>query len=444
MAPLSALTHKGYPAWAPALPAHQVGQQGWNLHQADWPLPCAVLRQGALAHNLGWMQRLVQTAGADLAPHGKTTLSPELMRAQVQAGAWGITFATVGQLAWGLAHGIQRAVIANQVMQAHDLAWLQRLHRQHPGLQTPFLLDSDAQLDAIEAASTQADAASPGPWHPLDVLVELGLPGGRTGCRHDDQALALARRASASPAVRLVGIECYEGLWAQGNDEADAALVAQLMQRVHALVRACDAQDLFHASPEILVTAGGSAVYDLVLQHLRPAAQDGALSRPVRALLRSGCYITHDHGSYLRYGQGVSRRLQALPAGSPLAFDGCASGLQGALEVWTLVQSVPEPGLAIVNAGKRDLSHDLDLPTPLAVVRGGVRQAAPATWCIARMNDQHAYLSWPVVDGQTAPVTVGDRVVLGISHPCTTFDRWRWMPVVDDEGRIVDAITTGF
>jgi D-serine dehydratase len=425
---LSAATHKGYPAWAAPLPASAVGAQGWHIHRPDWPLPCAVLRRDALQHNLGWMQRLVSAAGADLAPHGKTTLSPELLRAQIDAGAWGITFASVSQLAFGLAHGVRRAVIANQVVLTHDLQWLQALHRMHPGLQAPFLLDSPDQLAALEAEARRSCGTA---WQPLDVLIELGLPRGRTGCRDHHTALDLARAVHASPAVRLVGIECYEGLWTQGDDAADAALVQTLMARVHRLAQDCDTLGLFQHLPEVLVTAGGSAVYDLVLAHLRPT-----LSRPVRALLRSGCYITHDHGFYQRLGQGVTRRLAAGAAA-------CGSGLRAALEVWCAVQSVPEPGLAILNAGKRDLSADMGLPVPVALWPAGAEepQAAPGHWTITQLNDQHAHLdTGPGPSG----LRVGDRVVLGISHPCTTFDKWRWMPVVDGQGTVVDAITTGF
>jgi D-serine dehydratase len=39
---------------------------------------------------------------------------------------------------------------------------------------------------------------------------------------------------------------------------------------------------------------------------------------------------------------------------------------------------------------------------------------------------------------------VGDRVALGLSHPCTTFDKWRWMPLVEDDGVISGAIHTCF
>jgi D-serine dehydratase len=72
------------------------------------------------------------------------------------------------------------------------------------------------------------------------------------------------------------------------------------------------------------------------------------------------------------------------------------------------------------------------------------RRPAPAGWAITGLNDQHAYLRLGDTDPQAPPLQVGDRIVLGLSHPCTTFDKWRWMPIVDDDYRVVDAVTTVF
>ncbi|HEV8690056.1 MAG TPA: amino acid deaminase [Ideonella sp.] len=417
--PLLDQRFKAYPSGAPPLRRSQIGAQGWNVLAGDLPLPLAVVQRQPLAHNLAWMQHLVEAAGIGFAPHGKTTMSPQLFQAQLAAGAWGITFANVQQLAIGVASGVRRALVANQVLQLADVATLAALLESHVDLRAPFLVDSEAQVALIEAAGMPVA---------FEVLVELGLPGGRTGCRDDDGALALARRVHASPALRLGGVEAYEGLWASGEDAADRALVAALLQRLHRFVAACEEEGLFDAE-ELIVSAGGSAVFDLVARGLKPAAT----TRPVQALLRSGCYVTHDDGAYRRYVQAVNRRL------------GCsdASGLRAALEVWALVQSCPEPGLAILNAGKRDVSTDWGLPVALKFSRAGqlFAEAAPAGWTIDKLNDQHTYLRFS--DGQT-PLQVGDRVALGISHPCTTFDKWRWLPVVDDSYTVIDAITTCF
>jgi D-serine dehydratase len=231
---------------------------------------------------------------------------------------------------------------------------------------------------------------------------------------------------SASPAVRLGGIECYEGGVAKCDSAHDTREVSDLVRRVTEVVRTCDAEGLF-ADADILVTAGGSAVFDLVLPMLRLQH----LGKPLTGVLRSGCYITHDHGNYARFLSQLEQR------------EGLTSSLQAALEVWTMVQSVPEPGLALLTCGRRDVSYDLEMPIPQRWVQRGSREevAAPADWKISALNDQHAYLRF---DPALVSPTVGDRIALGISHPCTTFDKWRWIPVVEDNWDITGAVHTQF
>jgi D-serine dehydratase len=429
---------KGFPAAQVPMPRSQIGLQGWQVMRGDLPMPLAVIRKARLEHNLGWMQRFVAGHGIGLAPHGKTTLSPQLFAAQLQAGAWGITVANVSQAALAFASGAQQVLIANQVLNAVELRGLAALLAgtgSDPGepsdsgmraRRAPFLLDSFEQLSAIEA-EVQAQG-----WAPFEVLLELGIAGGRTGVRGEEEAFALARAARRSPSVRLVGVECYEGLWTRGDDDADRAVVDDLLGRSVALARRIDKELGFEAQT-ILISAGGSAVFDLVAPWLHPA-----LSQPVQGLLRSGCYVTHDQGRYTRLVSQVNRRL---------GID-CQSGLQAALEVWATVQSMPEPGLAILSVGRRDVSTDIDLPQPVAWCGQGMDRpgAAPAGWTVTGLNDQHAYLkhSADAAIGSIQPLQVGDRIGLGLSHPCTTFDKWRWIAVVDEDYRVIDAVVTWF
>jgi D-serine dehydratase len=419
--PLLDATFKGFPHGAVPVPRSHVGQLGWNVMAGDLPLPLAVIRRSALAHNVGWMQRFANDAGVSFAPHGKTTMSPQLFERQLQAGAWGLTFATVTQMQAGLAAGARNIVIANQVLDPADLAAIAALRETHADVRVIFLLDSQAQLALIESTSHD---------EPFDVLLEVGVPGGRTGCRTHEEAILLARRAQASGAVSLVGVECYEGLGVTGDSAADPPVADALMDRVERLALQCDAEGLF-SGDEVIVSAGGSGIFDRVVPRLRPA-----LTRRVRGLLRSGCYVTHDQGHYQRLVHVVNQRL------------GCddAAGLRAALEVWALVQSLPEPGLAILAVGKRDISHDLGLPVPLAVCARATRELrpAPAGWAIDQLNDQHAYLRLGAESPASRALQVGDRIVLGLSHPCTTFDKWRWMPIVDEDYTVVDAIVTCF
>lgn len=412
---------KSFPLASAPVAAGRIAERGWRLLADDLAYPLPVLRRSALEHNLRWMQDFARRKGVELAPHGKTTMSPELFAQQLAAGAWGLTFATVYQASVGVEAGARRIVIANQVVCDADLDGLDALLARQADLRVWFLADSLAQLGLIEDWATRR-----GSTRRFDVLLEMGIPGQRTGCRTLEQALALAQALARSRAVRLGGIECYEGSVARCDSEHDAREVTALVRRVLEAAQACDARGLLDGE-EILLTAGGSAVFDLVIPLLRAQG----LSRPVRGVLRSGCYVTHDHLNYARFLKNVERR------------EGLDASLRPALEVWAMVQSVPEPGLALLTCGRRDLSYDLEMPVPVShAPRGADRAAgAPAGWTISALNDQHAFLRF---DPAGPAPQVGDRVGLGISHPCTTFDKWRWLPVADDDGAITGAVQTRF
>ena len=419
-------TTKGYPLSAAPLPLAAIGAQGWQLLAGDMPLPLAVIRDSALAHNHAWMRDFVAATGVLLAPHGKTTMAPQIFAQQLAAGAWGMTVANVQQLGICARFGVRRILMANQLLGALEVRTVIRLQREHADLELHFLVDSPAQLAAIEAA-----AAHDPPPRKLTALIELGVPGGRTGLRTHDAALALARQVSASRVVSLSGLECYEGLQVSGDSARDARTVGSLMQRVKEAALACDGEGLF-AGPSIILTAGGSAAFDIVAREL-PVR----LSKPVLTILRSGCYVTHDSGNYERLLAGVKARSGGAWETRP--------GLQPALEVWSRVQSVPEPGLAILTMGKRDASYDIEMPIALKRFRageGGAPRPVPAGWTIASMNDQHAYLRFGADEAD--PPQVGELIGCGISHPCTTFDKWRVLFTVDDDYRVTGAIRTFF
>ncbi|QNP50576.1 amino acid deaminase [Diaphorobacter aerolatus] len=416
---------KGFPFTAEPCTATEIAARGWNVLAGDLPFPVAVLKRTALEHNIAWMQDYVGRKGVQLAPHGKTTMSPELFAAQMVAGAWGLTFATAYQVSVGVASGARRIIVANQVVCDADLDALDHMLAGNQGLRIWFLVDSVAQLALIEDWA-QRRASS----RVFEVLLEMGIPGKRTGCRSFDEAMLVAQAISQSRVATLAGVECYEGNAANCDNEHDIREVSALVRRVLNVALACDQRRLWSDDDDhLLFTAGGSAVFDLVM----PLLQAKGLSRPVRGVLRSGCYITHDHLNYARYLANVERR------------EGLDPSLRPALTVWAMVQSVPEPGLALLTCGRRDISFDIEMPVPVRWARSGERSAqnAPGSWRVTALNDQHAYLNFDAEQHSLAP-QVGDRIELGISHPCTTFDKWRWMPIVEDDGRVSGAIHTRF
>ena len=113
-----------------------------------------------------------------------------------------------------------------------------------------------------------------------------------------------------------------------------------------------------------------------------------------------------------------------------------------ALRLYASVVSTPEPGLAILGFGKRDAPYDIDLPIPLAVRRRTNCPTGPSEVLrgvrVLRCNDQHAFVE------HAGELAVGDQVVFGLSHPCTAFDKWSLVPVLDDEEHVIDLVTTQF
>jgi len=405
-------TTKGIPFDAPPLRVSDIGRQGWNVVSGSCPLPLAVLRTEALAANSAWMMAFARQHDLLLAPHGKTTMAPALFERQLRDGAWAMTVATAQQLAVCLSLGLHRIILANQpVGQTVDacFAALERI----PKLELYVLADSLEGVAVLAARAAQMRAGTPA----LRVLVEIGVAGARTGCR------TLVGAIAAVPGLMLAGVEAFEGVL------PDTTAVASLMSRVIEAAQAIDARGLF--AGDIVLSAGGSAFFDLVAADLEPVR----LSRPVLRVLRSGCYLTLDHFGYAQEFERVLReRRLAVPPG----------GLQPALEVWSYVQSRPDPDKVLLTMGKRDVGYDAGLPQPIRWFRPGGGMAAPAAMpegCfITGLNDQHAHMKI----APEAPFAVGDMIAVGIAHPCTTFERWQLLMLVDERLDVVGAVRTLF
>ncbi len=422
-APLTAL-EKGVPALASPLPLNEVGAQGWNLLAEDLPLPAAILRERALRNNSTWMRGFLEREHVDIAPHGKTTMAPAIFDLQVADGAWAITVSTPHHFAVASAFGFRRIFMANQLVGRRGIADVVAGLKASP--ETAFFCLAD---DRSNVAALADEARRAGLDRPLNVLVELGYPGGRTGCRTVGEALEVARAiAGEKGALRLAGVEGFEGLLHNDGAPEVIAQVDALLDGMVEVAERADGEGLFDDG-EILLSAGGSSYYDIVARRLSEAK----LSRPRRVLIRSGCYITHDSHMYARAREALARRNAELAA---------TGQLEPALEVWAYVQSRPEREKAIAGFGKRDSSYD-DPPVALKWFRPGLHDAPqpmPAGHVVQKLNDQHCHLQIPA----DSPLRTGDMVGFGISHPCLTFDKWRVMHLVDDNYRITGSIRTYF
>lgn len=417
---------KGFPGGHTPLSLAEIGRAGWNILGQDLPFPVAVLKASALDGNRAWMRAFLATSGVALAPHGKTTMSPQLFQAQLDDGAWGLTCATISQLQVYRRHGVRRVLLANQVVGRRNLDYLFDELARDESFEPYVLVDSVAGVGQLVAAAKRRGAG-----RPLPLLLEVGQPQLRTGARNLDTARAvIAAIEESTPHLALHGVESYEGLIA--GEPADVRMRMDALLDFHLEVAGLAAASLAaaNASPFIL-SGGGSEFFDVVAVRL----QSASLGRPTQVVLRSGCYLTQDH---LHYARAFERIAARRPSGSAIPGE-----LRPALEVWGCVQSRPEPTRAYVTGGKRDLSYDWELPTPALWYREGqhrVPQPMPAGHCTVGINDQHTHLELPA----DSPLAVGDLVGFGISHPCTTFDKWQLLYVVDDAYGVIDAVRTFF
>jgi len=407
-------TEKGFgvPPPGATVSAASLGASRPSLFGPGFTLPVLVLREPAVANNISAMAAYCAAAGVRLAPHGKTTMAPQLFAQQLAAGAWAVTAATVGELHVYRAFGIPRVLLANELTDPAGAAWLAGELATDPDFECYVYADSLPGVRLLDEAVRRAS-----PARPLPVLVELGYPGGRTGCRDLAAAEAVARAVAQAGSLRLAGVAGYEGGIGRDRTPQSIGKVAAYCRELRSLGERLAATGL--APDELILSAGGSAFFDVVVQELA----SGRAGRPApMVVLRSGVYIAFDHGLYA----GI------VPSPPPL--------LEPALELWAHVLSRPEHGLALACAGRRDVAFDAGLPVPLRI-RGRDGSLRPATGVRAvRLDDQHCYLQ--LSDG--AGLDPGEMVCFGVSHPCTTFDKWRVIPVIDDDYRVVDAVHTFF
>lgn len=410
--------YKSFPAGTPVT-IRDVGRSAWNVLGGEFLLPIMVLKDSALRHNLRVMEHFCRAQGISLAPHGKTHMSPQLLQMQLDAGAWGVTVATISQARVYRAFGAARIILANELVDTASARWAAEELERDSEFELFCLVDSSRGVEWLDGA-----LASHGPRRRLNVLLEVGMPAGRGGCRTAGEAREVAEAVVRSRHLRLAGVEAFEGIIHSDDQSATLDAVDRFLAGVRDLIVDLDAAQVFDHAEEVLVTAGGSAFPDRVVRGL---GGPWRLRRPVRVVVRSGCYVTHDAAHYMELSPFGGR----LPDTAPLS---------EALEVWGAVLSQPEPGLAILGFGKRDVSFDLGLPIPRFVMRDAepVRALNGSAQVVA-LNDQHAYLRYSGAD-----LRVGDVVGCGISHPCTAFDKWRLIPVVDNEYRVLDAVLTYF
>ena len=308
--------NKGIGPIASPLEPEETIDVGWSLLDEEIALPAAVLYEERLAHNVAWMRDFMKEYGVQLAPHGKTTMAPKLFERQMDSGAWGITVANAHQALVANRHGIPRVLIANQVVGRANLRIVSKLLHT-PDFELFGLVDSASNVYQLGEFLYDTGQS-------LNVLLELGPMGGRTGVRDQAQEQEVLDAIERWPnALSLAGIEVYEGVLAEEEEIRD------FLRRAVETLKRLQEEECFARKRPIL-TGAGSAWYDVVAEEFAPAK----LGVDAEVVLRPGCYLTHDVGIYRKAQEQIQQRNSVAAR--------MGAGLLPALQLWAYVQSVPE------------------------------------------------------------------------------------------------------
>jgi len=394
--------------------------KGWDLLAEEVSFPIAVINEASLLNNAKWMQNFSDSSDVKLAPHGKTSMAPELFKLQLEQGCWGISLATVPQVINAYTSGVKRIILANQLVGKYHFKLIADLLLKG-NLTFYCFVDSIDNAQKLDEYFSQRGVS-------LNILIELGVDGGRCGWRDLDDMSALIDIISHSQSLQLCGVSFYEGV-IHGNEAEEK--ICQFIDKVKKLTHDLATRNVF-ANPEVIITGAGSAWYDVVAKQLMADAHDNRLT--FQAIIRPGCYLIHDTGIYQTAQKQVLDRSQ-------LACD-VTGELVSSLELWAYVHSIPEPGFAIIGLGKRDVAFDAGLPTPEYVYRPGdiSPTKVAGSWQVTDIMDQHCMMKIT----ENSSLLPGDIVIFSSSHPCLTIDKWRHIGIRNENFVVNKTIATFF
>jgi len=394
--------YKGFPIDSYGKTLEQFLATKPNLFTSNFQFPIMVLKESALNNNIAQMMSFCDSVKAELAPHVKTTMSPQLAKMQIAAGVSALTVANFWQASIFLNFGFKKMIIANEVLDPMAIAAIAKINKLKQA-EIIFYVDSILALEII-----QKHTPSEGEQN---LFIEIGTENGRGGVRELSLVEQLAQRIKADKRLNLIGVTGFEGAVPDAaRGRRGEKKISKFCQKI---VAAAELAYPYKSDQPFVISAGGSAYFDIVARELNK------FEKPRRLLLRSGGYITHDHKYY----------EEIYP------FASTDRSFQPAIEVWAQVISKPEKGFGVLNLGKRDIGNDLHNPIPIKSYDGRVKSFSAV---IEKLNDQHGYLR------TSADFQLAQLIGLGISHPCTTFDKWRLVPLVNDNYDVVDCLQTFF
>lgn len=357
------------PEYAPARLQALIGQ---GVAAID--TPALVVDLDAMERNLQRMADYAKAHGMKLRPHAKMHKSAALGQRQMQAGAVGLCVQKTSEAEALAAAGVHNLYISNEVIAPAKLARVAALARQlaAQGGRLAIAVDSLPGIEHLAQALGRGENL-------IDVYIELDVGQKRCGVATPADVVPLAQAIARHPALRLAGLQAYNGraqhLRSVAERRAALAEVVRLVQETRRLVEAAGL-----SLP--LVTGAGSGTFGLEST--------------------SGVFGELQAGSYL-FMDGDYARNEADPA---------QPAFEHALFVKTQVMSA-SAGHVVVDAGHKSHAIDSGLPR----VHG---EPLEATGC----SDEHTTLR---ATGAAPLPALGSTLWLIPGHCDPTVNLHDWM-----------------
>lgn len=349
-------------------------------HALDTPVLLVDLPK--LDRNIGTMAAFAIRHGVGLRPHVKTHKCVMIAWRQIDAGAIGVSCATLGEAEAMVDAGIPSVLLTTPIVTPGKIARLVALAARAGPDGLLLVADNPDNVDALAHAASSLS-------HPLAVLVDHAAAYGRTGVADAVAAIALARRIAAHPALRLRGLQAYAGNIQHIVDRHDrASAAASVAATVSDLIAvAADAGVRFD-----IITGGGTGT--------------SAFDAP------GGVFTEIQPGSYVFMDAEYENVLRD---------DADVSPFFTALRVQASVVSTNAPGRVTVDAGTKSFATDAGLP--LAIDGSSHRYGA-----YGFLGDEHGC----VVVGDTPPA-LGAKIEFVTPHCDPTVNLHDVLHMVDGD-----------
>jgi 3-hydroxy-D-aspartate aldolase len=346
------------------------------MRRSDVPTPALLVDIDILDRNIACMRDSAAALGVQLRPHAKAHKCIEITRRIMAAGAIGSSCATIGEAEAMALGGITGILVTAPLTSREALDRLRRLMLRKADI--AVVADHPAAAAALSAL-TDANGRT------IDVLVDVDVGMGRTGCLEIVDVVALAQRIAAASGLNFGGIQAYWGNLQQVSPFAERArLIGIQADRLRAVIAALRSVGL---TPTI-VTGGGTGSHRL----------DAA----------TGLFTEIQPGSYL-FMDSCYRSITISESGNPFL---------PSLFVAATVVSMNKPGRSVVNAGWKAFATDSGKPVAL---RGAPRDAE-----FHFMGDEHGALDF---EGQDVPA-LGSTIEFLTSHCDPTVNLYEAFHVV--------------